>query len=129
MNKVCLYVFLFITWNMSSINLANIDPTLCGLNGVCSLFGSSGTGRELTPVVIPVIWTDDDGEAGETGDAAGWLSAATCTFFSSETELTATSLTVAWKLQYWIIHFLYIHSYKLSYYQKWRDIVQVQFVE
>lgn len=74
-----------------------MDPTLCGLNGDPSWSGKEGTG-ESAPVVIPVICTVDDGpeDVGELAVAV-WLSAVTCTFFSSDTEFTETSLTVAWK--------------------------------
>lgn len=98
------------TWNISSINLANIDPTLCGLNGVgSSWLGSTGMAEELEPAVIPVICTEEVGAADTA--VAGLTSAITWTLLSSETEFTATSLTVAWKhtlfVRIWFFQLLY----------------------
>lgn len=74
---------------MSSINLANMDPTLCGLKEWSSRFGNTGLDGALAPVVIPVICTE------ETGADGAALAAVTTTFLSSETVFTAMSFTVA----------------------------------
>lgn len=68
-----------ITWKISSINLANIDPALGGWKGV----DDEGSGVS-TPVVIPVISTV----------AESLFSLLSSVLVSGETALAATSLTV-----------------------------------
>lgn len=62
--------------------------------------GIDGIGT-FAPVVMPVIWTEEDGASG--AGATGWLEAGTTTFFSSETEFTDTSFTVAYNHIFFIL--------------------------
>lgn len=84
----------FLTWNMSSISLANMDPALWGLNGESDKPSPSATAGAFAPVDIPEICTDDpfSDEAAAVSVTADTVSVA---FLSSVTVLADTSFTVA----------------------------------